>query len=376
MSNRVGIQIGVDGAQAAGASLNYVAHGVSELGSRMAHHLGFAAITYEAVAMGRELMEFGSKMVDLSKRTGLSTDTLQAWSYAAEKSGASLETFTGAYRRLRRAMGMAEGGNAGMIDKLAEFGITDFTKPEAAFEHIGELLKGGNLTMEQMSMLTVILGRNMEALIPAFQDGFSELKAEFAALGVAVDGGILQNLKDANDRLHVLGLTIRKDLAPAFAALAGFADRWWTNFKVMAAGVGGGLGGAYEGLMSGGIGGMITGGFEGMTSRAEAVIEEATAIATERTLKAAEHRPEPPGGETSSIDEKKLRAAGLRGGTAPRSADALGKLGASLGGLDTTVMHSDLVSIEARLSMLVRHAARISRNFEGLDSEGLANTRF
>jgi predicted methyltransferase MtxX (methanogen marker protein 4) len=56
---------------------------------------------------------------DLSKRTGVSTQTLQAYQFAAEQSGVSVETFGKGVQKLGINLGEAQTGNKGAIKSFA-----------------------------------------------------------------------------------------------------------------------------------------------------------------------------------------------------------------------------------------------------------------
>src|SRR3954467_12007976 len=81
--------------------------GVTDIGKRAAA-MG-AAITAPLIAAAKLSADSGAALYDMSKRTGLSAETLSTFGYVADQTGASLDTVEGAVRRMQKSIaGLAD----------------------------------------------------------------------------------------------------------------------------------------------------------------------------------------------------------------------------------------------------------------------------
>src|SRR5690349_10661007 len=75
------------------------------------------------VNAGKQAVEYGSKIADMSKKLDVSTDALQEFEFAANLSGASLEDIGAAFRGLAKAREAALGGDTGKLAAFSNFGF-------------------------------------------------------------------------------------------------------------------------------------------------------------------------------------------------------------------------------------------------------------
>src|SRR5688572_467743 len=88
-----------------------------------AQAFGVAAIT----AYSAKLVNMADNITDTAERLDMGTKSLQEWTYAAQKSGSSIERVTSFLESLARARERALGGDKDDIANFAKFGITDFS---------------------------------------------------------------------------------------------------------------------------------------------------------------------------------------------------------------------------------------------------------
>lgn len=135
-----------------------------EIKSQFAQAFGAAAIT----AYGVKVVNMADDITDLSDRLEISTRALQEWSYAARKSGSSIEAVTRFLEQLAITRERAMGGDSDAMANLNAFGITDPSMGvDAMGRQIGKSIAGGNMNR---SALKAIGGKGVGELIPALKD--------------------------------------------------------------------------------------------------------------------------------------------------------------------------------------------------------------
>jgi broad-specificity NMP kinase len=171
---------------------------------------------------------------DLSKRTGVSTQTLQAYQFAAEQSGVSVETFGKGVQKLGINLGEAQTGNKGAIKSFADLGLSvqelSRLSPEAAFEAVAAAISQLPGPAQQAAAAVSLFGKSGAELVPVFAEGagyLSEMRAEAERLGLVLSKDQVQGLAKIDDSFAKLNATffalkarVTAELAPALVAAA------------------------------------------------------------------------------------------------------------------------------------------------------------
>ena len=76
------------------------------------------------VNLTRESAAYADEILTMSTTTGIATESLQEYTYAADLLDVSVETITGSQARLIRSMGAAQEGTAAQADAFAKLGVT------------------------------------------------------------------------------------------------------------------------------------------------------------------------------------------------------------------------------------------------------------
>lgn len=203
-----------------------------------------AAVTTAAIAAGKALVdcavdgaEFADEFLTLSTTTGVSTDTLQKWSYAAELIDVDLNTMTSALTKTTKAIGSAAEGSEGTIENFEKLGVSFLNadgsmrdSEEVFFDIIDSLGNVANET-ERDSLAMELLGKSaqdLNPLIEAGSDRLAELGEEAESAGYVLDGDTLEAFGSFDDQLQrlSLGTTAAKNalgtiLMPILSQLAG-----------------------------------------------------------------------------------------------------------------------------------------------------------
>ena len=203
-----------------------------------------AAIGAAAIAAGKALIdctvgaaEFADEILTMSSVTGVSTTTLQEWSYAAELVDVSVDTMTGALTRTTRALGQVAEGNSGTIEMFDRLGVSAYDasgnlrSSEDVFYDLVDALGGIENETERDALAMELLGKSAQDLNPLIEAGSDTLRSlgeEAQAVGYVMDEDTLGAFGEFDDTLNrlSLGTTAAKNalggiLLPVLNSLAG-----------------------------------------------------------------------------------------------------------------------------------------------------------
>jgi hypothetical protein len=185
---------------------------------------------------------------DLSKRTGVSAQTLQAYQFAAEQSGVSVETFGKGIQKLGINLGEAQTGNKSAIKSFADLGLSvrDLAQlsPEQAFEKVAAAISQLPNPAQQAAAAVSLFGKSGAELAPLFAEGagfLAEMRTQAEGLGLVLGDTQVQNLAQLDDSFGVLSATVQAfkqrvtaDLAPALTEASRSAAEFIASIDVQA----------------------------------------------------------------------------------------------------------------------------------------------
>lgn len=211
--------------------------------------LGIAAAAVAALVKAfTELNEMTLKVaadadeiLSQSAITGVPTEMLQAWEYAAPLIDTDVGTITGAMTKLTKAMGEAQGGSESAQAKFAELGISiedssgHLRSSDEVLMDVIDALGQMESGTERDAAAMELLGKNAQELNPLINAGSQAIEKyadEAHALGYVLDNDQIAKLGAVDDAYQKLQLTqeaVRKQLAAEFApasqaAMELFAD--------------------------------------------------------------------------------------------------------------------------------------------------------
>lgn len=171
---------------------------------------------------------------DLSKRTGVSAQTLQGYQFAAEQSGVGIETFGKSIQKLLINLGEAQTGNKTAIKSFADLGISvqDLAglTPDQTFEKVAAAIAKLPNPAQQAALAVGLFGKSGAELVPVFQEGagfLAEMRAEAERLGLVLNQDQVQGLATLDDTIgkvsasfKALQARIVAELAPALIRVA------------------------------------------------------------------------------------------------------------------------------------------------------------
>ena len=189
---------------------------MQSIGTRIAAIGGI--VTAPIMLAVRSVVEFGSAITKTAVRTGLSVEALSSLGFAAERSGADLETLEVGFRGMAKSLFKAEEGSKRAVKMLEKFGLPLKTlramSPEEQFLALADVLAKIENPTTRAGLAMQLFGRAGFKLIPMLAKG----RAGIAAL---------------QQEAGTLGRTMSTEDAEAAAALAGS----WGRLKSIMTGV-------------------------------------------------------------------------------------------------------------------------------------------
>lgn len=203
-----------------------------------------AAVGAAAISAGKALVDcavsgaqFADEILTTASVTGVSTETLQEWSYAAELVDVSVDTMAGALSRTTRQMSDAASGSGSAAEAFSQLGIsvTDANgnlrdNEDVFWETIDALSQIENET-ERDALSMELLGKSateLNPLIEAGSEGMAAYAEEAHNAGYVLSDDTLDAFGDFDDQLQRLnaGTTAAKNalgtvLLPVLTDLAG-----------------------------------------------------------------------------------------------------------------------------------------------------------
>ena len=164
--------------------------------------------------------------------TGISTESLQKWNYAANLVDVSGDVITKSLSRLTRSMDDARGGNAELTAAFAKLGISiidsngQLRDNETVFYELVDALGAVENATERDALSMTIMGKSAQELNPLIIQGGEALRAlseEAENTGYILDEAQIKKLGEVDDAYQRMQLTVeanRKQLAVEFAPAA------------------------------------------------------------------------------------------------------------------------------------------------------------
>ncbi|WP_291981898.1 hypothetical protein, partial [Luteitalea sp.] len=191
------------GAEGAGRATGEASRQAGVMGSSMGA-LGrsiLAAFAVErVVSFGAQIVTTAGQVKDLSDRTGIGTQALQAMGYAAKMSGSNIEAVAAAVGTMSRNLVSGDGGAVGALRQL---GLSHrelmAMRPEQAFLEIADAVKAIKDPMVQADTWSRIFGKGALELLPAVQADFRKTADEATNLGAVMSQDTVRDLDTLGD---------------------------------------------------------------------------------------------------------------------------------------------------------------------------------
>jgi TP901 family phage tail tape measure protein len=207
---------------------------IARFGSKLAT-LG-SAIAAPLVASAKAFSVMGDAVAKMSKRTGLSVETLSELRYVASQTGTEFSTLENGLRRMQRSIYDAGRGLSTATDALTDLGLTfqdlDGLSPEQQFKLLAEKISQVEDPTKKAAIAMSLFGRTGTNLLPMFAKGaagIDQLQQQARELGLTMsseDAKAAEDFTDAMDRLwktiKMATFNIGAALAPALNKISEF----------------------------------------------------------------------------------------------------------------------------------------------------------
>jgi hypothetical protein len=225
-------------------SLAAVKQAATELGKTLTGLFALERVVHGFGELVKGAIETGESLARVHAQTGIGTDALQAYAYAARRAGLDGEQMTQSMGRLARAIFAAQQGSAGAATALSAIGlhVRDFIglTPEQQFEKVATALGTMEDHTKAQAAAMALLGRGGAVLLPVFREvaenGIGYYVERLKELGIYQSTELIAQLKDIAERL--------KDVK---AEAAGAATQFATGFLPAVVGAFGALDKAMQG---------------------------------------------------------------------------------------------------------------------------------
>lgn len=229
-AGRAYVELGTDdqltrGLRAAEKRLKAFGASVQQVGQRMMA-LGAGVIT-PLVGAAKVFGDMGDRLDKMAARTGVSVEALSELSFAAEQSGADLETLETGLRKMQRTVVDAAQGSKSAQEALATLGLTvadlDSLSPEQQFKRIADQLSKIEDPTTRAALAMELFGKTGTRLLPMLKDGAAGIEAlqhQARDFGLTVS---TQSAKDAalfTDTVNILWRTLKQAVFTIGSALS------------------------------------------------------------------------------------------------------------------------------------------------------------
>lgn len=169
-------------------------------------------------------VELGSKVSDLSARTGLSAEALQKLDFAGALVGVSMETASAGVFKFQNALETAP-------DKIRALGLNveelKAMQPDEAFREFARAIADIESPSERTAALMSVMGKAAGELMPLMRALSSESGETAQALGAVLSDDIVKQLDQIDDSAAILGKTwdgLINQIGSGIAISSGAAD--------------------------------------------------------------------------------------------------------------------------------------------------------
>ena len=191
--------------------------------------VAFAAVAAAAIKAGKALIDmtkegaaYADNVLTQSTVTGIATDKLQEYMYAAELVDVSVDTLTGSMKKNIMAMKNAANGSATYADAYARLGISvtnadgSLRDSEEVYWELIEALGNVENETERDALAMTLLGKSAQELNPLIEAGANKMKElgeQAHQAGYVLSDELLQAYGAFDDQLQYLnnGVTAAKN---------------------------------------------------------------------------------------------------------------------------------------------------------------------
>jgi hypothetical protein len=173
----------------------------------------------------------GAAIGDMSEKLGISAEAVQRFGYAADQSGASIETVDSAIKAMNVKLTEGNKSTVGALEAAGlQFDVIRKMAPEQAFIAIGDAVAHIEDPMLRAQVATELFGKAGQELIPTFLAGIKNVGEETSAMSDET----VRRLKAAQDAWSRLSTAVTTYSGEAIAKIGGFFAAWQRGSEILA----------------------------------------------------------------------------------------------------------------------------------------------
>jgi lambda family phage tail tape measure protein len=198
--------------------------------------LGGAAVLGGFVSVIKSAIDTADNLKDMSERTGIAVEELDALGFAAQMNGTSLEAVSGSLGKLAKSLSAAAGGSKEAIATFAQFGISvqdirsGSVSTTDALAKISDKIAKMPDGWQKVAAAQSVFGKSASEIVPLLSAGGDAIRAagdELDRLGGRITGPMAQAAGVFNDNMDrisrsasMLGMNVANELLPQLNFLA------------------------------------------------------------------------------------------------------------------------------------------------------------
>lgn len=206
--------------------------GAFETVERAAALLGVGVGVAEVVSFAKEAASSAADLKDMAVQVGVSTDALQAYSFAAATAGIGQDQLTVGLQHLSRVIGEAAQGNNVALDTFNRLGVGilgangQARSTEAIMQDVAASI--GKIPDPATRALVAfeLFGRSGQQMLSLFAEGLDNVRANALDAGVIIPEETINRLKEAADAAEIFWMRLKAGAAEAIAAVLEFKDKF------------------------------------------------------------------------------------------------------------------------------------------------------
>ncbi len=194
---------------------------------------GLTAVASQLMALGKSAAEYGDEIAHASRKTGISTDTLQGLKFAAAQSDVSFTQLQQGLFRLTRAMASVGQGNKQVAGAFQSVGLSAQALKNMRLEnvliHVSDAFAKSQDGAAKAAIAMQLFGRAGADLIPFLDQGSQnidtltkkahELGLVLSDQAIAKDAAFNESLKSLGAQLKMAAVGFGSDLTPAIQSM-------------------------------------------------------------------------------------------------------------------------------------------------------------
>ena len=217
---RLAIEIGaILNASGFEQGIRHVQKSLANFRSNFGGLIGGAAVAGLSVAT-KKVIDYGGKLSDLSKQTGVSVSALQEFDYWATQNGKTLDDVVLSLKGLRKARDEALEGNPEKILAFDAAKLDPKMSVEQLFRGLAEKIRTTDFGDDEGVIAEKLMGKAGDSMLSPMKESLADASAEARNLGIIIEDGVVAKLDEVGDAIDRITAQMRGPLASAVAIVA------------------------------------------------------------------------------------------------------------------------------------------------------------